>query len=125
MTDRVYALLGLARRAGRVAVGTEACRKAMSAGRVRLVLVASDAGGDTARRFECLSRRYGCRWRQWGEKGRLGAAVGGTVYAVVGITDESFARGIEKALRGHKGEDEQGAVVERGGDSRERKDQGL
>ncbi len=48
----ILSLLGLALRGGRLAVGEEPVALAAKAGQARLLLVASDAAGNTLRRAE-------------------------------------------------------------------------
>lgn len=55
MTDTVLAALGLALRGGNLAVGEEPVAEACRTGKARVVLLASDAAGNTARRATRLA----------------------------------------------------------------------
>jgi ribosomal protein L7Ae-like RNA K-turn-binding protein len=84
-------LLGLARRAGAVATGTEAVRQAVRAGQARLVLLAGDASPVQLEKVEkALSRRATPRARL-GDRASLGAAVGHAPLSAVAVTSASLA----------------------------------
>jgi len=93
----VAGLLGMARRAGALAAGDFAARKAVEQGRARLVLLATDAGRSVTRQFQRLSRAGGIDLIHWGDKELLGRLLGLSPRTVVVITDESFARGLRLA----------------------------
>lgn len=57
MTDTVLAALGLALRGGNLAVGEEPVAEACRTGKARVVLLASDAAGNTARRLRAWRGR--------------------------------------------------------------------
>ena len=71
----VFRLLGLARRAGAVAPGTDATRRAIRRGEARLVLMAGDASRVQLDKIRAT----------------LGAAIGKAPVAAVAVTDESLA----------------------------------
>ena len=90
-TDRVMQLLGLARRAGALAPGTEAVRHAIRGGQSRLVLFATDASqvqldkiGRTLHGREIPTARLGNR-------NALGAAVGLAPLSAVAVTSAPLA----------------------------------
>lgn len=92
---RVLALLGLARRAGRAAVGSESVRGAARRGELAAALLARDAGSNAAGRVRALLEARGVPWIRCGTRAQLGAAVGRGPVAVVGFTDRRLA---EEAL---------------------------
>ena len=93
------ALLGLALRGGRLAVGEDACVQIMRAGKAKLLLTACDAAGNTLRQAAF-----------WGDKthtpqqaipftkAQLGAALGRASCAVAAVTDKGLALAVQKAL---------------------------
>ena len=84
-------LLGLARRAGAVAPGTEATRQAVRSGEARLVLLAGDASpGQLDKIRRTLSERS-IRSARLGDRDTLGAAVGLAPLSAVAVTDASLA----------------------------------
>ena len=75
--NNVLSLLGLALRGGRLAVGEEPAALAAKAGQARLLLVASDAAGNTRRRAEHLAEEGHCLWLALPfAKAELGGALG-------------------------------------------------
>ena len=89
-------LLGLAKRAGRLAVGNDAVSEALHTGRARLLILAEDAAENTVRRFsnrhgEVPLRTLPC------SKETLGSAIGYKSCAAAAICDEGFAQAFEKA----------------------------
>jgi len=90
--SEALSLLGLARRAGAVVPGVEATRRSLEAGRVRLVLLATDASETQYRKVRALVRRRNVPVRRVSDKGMLGACVGRGTLSVVGVTSSSFVR---------------------------------
>lgn len=92
---RIRGMLGLAMRAGRVVIGTEqVCVALKKKGRVCLVLVAMDASISTKKKITVKCEFYGVTSVEIPiDTAGLGALLGKTYTpAVVGITDEGFAR---------------------------------
>ncbi len=90
--DKMRALIGLAMRGRRVALGRAACRQAAGERRLYLVLIASDAGasaerdGAAGRATECLRVAL--------DKQQLGSMVGRDSVAILGILDPHVASGL-------------------------------
>ncbi|MBI4519277.1 MAG: ribosomal L7Ae/L30e/S12e/Gadd45 family protein [Gemmatimonadetes bacterium] len=84
-------LLGLARRAGALAVGTAATREALRLGRARFVLLASDAAGPQRRKLEGLLAASGIPARVCADRAELGAAIGARQASALAVTDPRFA----------------------------------
>lgn len=90
----VRALIGQAQRCRGTAIGREACRRAARRGDLHALLLARDAGRSAAR---------DCGWRapvpllQSGlDKEELGALVGRTTLAALGITVPALAAGLAR-----------------------------
>lgn len=90
-------LLGLARRAGRAVVGTEAVREAGRRGELDLALIARDASANARRRMRGLLADPAVEVVWCGSRESLGRAVGRTGVAVVGVSDRGLARQIAAA----------------------------
>lgn len=96
--DKLLGLIGLCRRAGRLAVGDEAVGQSVRAGRARALCLAQDAGDSTRRRAAHLSRQGGIPLLELpADKARLGAALGRGSCALAAVEDDGLARQI-----GHK-----------------------
>lgn len=87
--DRVLDTLGLATRAGRVAVGTRQVLEAARAGELHLALLAEDATANAVGRV--AGPLEGVPVMRRGDKTALGRAVGRGPTAVVGVRDQGLA----------------------------------
>ncbi len=103
MRQRVLSLLGMCRRAGKLASGDTATRQAIARGAARLVVVASDAGSSTKRSFDRLSENAGVPCIVFGSREELGQAVGSGPKAVLGVLDEGLAGAVSRAASGRPG----------------------
>ncbi len=90
-------LLGLARRAGKLYIGSGSVMRALSRERPGIVFVARDAGKDIVRRVT-RSQGESTLDHQTFESGDLASAFGREKLAVVSIHDTQFVAGIRKAL---------------------------
>lgn len=91
-------ILGLARRAGRAAVGTRAVLTAARSGRLEALIVAHDASPNAIDRVRGATRRVPIV--RCGTRETLGLALGRGAVAVVGVTDREFARRIAAGVLG-------------------------
>ena len=87
----VFRLLGLARRAGAVAPGTDATRRAIRRGEARLVLMAGDASRVQLDKIRKELNNRPIPQVTLGDRATLGAAIGKAPVAAVAVTDESLA----------------------------------
>jgi ribosomal protein L7Ae-like RNA K-turn-binding protein len=93
MQPKSLRLIGLARRAGKLACGSDAAADA--AGRAGLILLASDAGNTVRREAAGYGKQVTGLPHS---KEELGRAVGRESCAIAAVTDEAFTRGIIEAL---------------------------
>jgi ribosomal protein L7Ae-like RNA K-turn-binding protein len=89
--SRVPGLLGLARRAGGIAAGTEAVREAIRAGKARLVVVATDVSPAQSAKVRRTLAGHPVRNVAWGSRSELGAAVGLAPLSAVAVTHARLA----------------------------------
>ena len=90
--DNVLHLLGIARKAGRVEVGEEPVGASARARQARLILVASDAADNSARRAAHFAQAGKAPWfRVPYTKGELGGTVGRASCAMLALTDVGLA----------------------------------
>ena len=102
--QRLRGMLGFAMRAGKVLIGTElVCRTAAKTkGTIKLVLIANNASEGTKKKITNKCEFYRLRTVQINlSTDELGALLGKTYSpAVIGITDDGFAKEIENAAAG-------------------------
>ena len=94
-TDSLLTLLGLALRAGKLAVGEEPVRLALQEGTARTVLLAQDASDRARRKVE---PKLGTVPLQVipASKEELGRALGRESCAICAVTDKGFAQSLER-----------------------------
>lgn len=93
-----YGVLGLAARAGALAVGESACLRAIRLGQVKLVLIATDAGANGAKKMHDKCAYYHVKVIQALSKDEIGRAIGKDWRTVVGVTQEGFAHRLGQVL---------------------------
>ena len=97
--DKLLNLIGLAQKAGRLAVGEEPTGAAARARDARLILVAADAAENSVRRVRHFADAGQCLWCRIGaDKDALGRAVGRSSCAMLAVTDIGFAEAVAKKL---------------------------
>ena len=92
--EKIYRLIGLARRAGRLSAGETAAMADVKAGKAYLVIVAGDASANTAKLFKDKCAYRSVPLIRFGEKEELGKATGKAAISVIALTDEGFAKSI-------------------------------
>lgn len=115
--DRVLGILGLARRAGQLAVGTRAVREALADGSARAVVLARDAGENALDRLSGpLGRRRPSIVRSAGAA-EIGAALGRERVVAAAITDPGLAEALVAGARSGTGSSPAGRPEGSGGRS--------
>ena len=99
-SQKIYGLVGLARRAGKLSFGTESCQETIQKGKAKLVLIASDSSPRTKKNFEQLCQTYQVPIRMIGTIEELSKSIGQTNKAMVVIKDENFAKELLKRIDG-------------------------
>lgn len=98
MYSKVYALLGLAKKAGRLVAGEDTCIRAIKSRSAFLVIVAEDASDNTKKEFvdACSYRNVDCLF--FGQKVLLGKYIGKELRSVIAILDKGFAKALKKII---------------------------
>ena len=100
MTDkqRVYGMIGLAARAGKLASGSDAVIVAIRSGNVELLIITKDISRNSLEKIlkNTGSKEITCY--SFGTSEELGYALGKPDRTVAAITDKSFAEGISAIL---------------------------
>lgn len=91
-------LLGIAARAGWIVAGEEACTRALRAGRVHLILMATDTGANGEKKVTDKCEFYRVPLLRPMTKEELGRAIGKEVRTTVGITSRQFAKRLIQSL---------------------------
>ena len=94
MPEKMYGMLGLAQRAGKIASGESAAEANIQKQKAKLVIIAEDASEGTKKAFFSLCSYHKAKYLVMGEKIRLGIALGKSPRSVVVILDNNFAKNI-------------------------------
>lgn len=98
--NKIYGLLGLARRAGKVSFGTESATETIEKKKAKLVIVAKDSSDRTKKNFKELCEKINVQIRIIGTIEDLSQSIGQVNKAVIVIKDENFAKEILKRIDG-------------------------
>ena len=98
MQSKIFSSLGLATKAGKTQSGEFSTEKAVKSFRAFLVIVAEDASDNTKKMFTNMCTYYEVPCVIYGTKVELGHAMGKEMRASLAITDEGFAKMIQKQL---------------------------
>lgn len=90
MNEPIYRLLGLCMKAGRLLSGSEQVKTAVKDGKGILLILAEDSSERTKEEYIRLAKLSGITWRIFGEKEKLGHAVGKGIRAAILISDSEF-----------------------------------
>ena len=96
--NNIYAMLGLAMKAGFVVSGEVACESAVKGMKAHLVIVPTDASFNTKKLFSNKTTFYEIPYVEFGTKEELGHAIGKDMRSSVAITDEGFAKAIRTKI---------------------------
>ncbi|MCQ2372484.1 MAG: ribosomal L7Ae/L30e/S12e/Gadd45 family protein [Phascolarctobacterium sp.] len=94
--NQVAFALGLAQKAGKAASGDFAVRGALKAGKVKLLVIATDTAENTKKELLYLAEQAKVEVKEFLTKAELGYAIGKAQRTAVAIMDENFAKMLRK-----------------------------
>ena len=100
VNNKVYGLLGLTTKAGKLCFGTESCLDMINKKKVKLIIVAEDSSDRTIQNFKEKCMQNDIDFYIYGKKEELSKAIGKPNKTVVGIKDKNLAGAIIKILNG-------------------------
>jgi len=92
--NKIDTFLALARKAGRLALGSTAAEVALKRRKAKLVIIACDASENTRERFAHLAEAQGVPFILHGRRTQMGHLLGRGELSVVAILDKKFAEPI-------------------------------
>lgn len=98
-SDRILSMLGLAKKAGKVASGEFSTEKAVKSKGAYLVVVSEEASDNTKKKFRNMCSFYQVPMYLYASKEALGKAVGCQFRASLAVLDEGFAKSLEEKLK--------------------------
>lgn len=96
--DRVLSLIGLATRGRKMVSGEFMTENTVKARKAYMVITATDASGNTKKKFRDMCSFYSVPYAEYGTKEELGHAMGKEMRASLAVTDEGFARSLAGLL---------------------------
>jgi ribosomal protein L7Ae-like RNA K-turn-binding protein len=97
-SNKIYSLLGLCMRAGKLKSGEFATMEAIRKKTAELVIVSCDASQNTVKQFSDKCKYYEVPIAFFGDKESLGHAIGKDVRTSLAITDSGLAESLRKNL---------------------------
>ncbi len=91
MNKKFISLLSLAQKAGFIVTGEEQCEKAISSGKGKLIILATDASDNTKKKFRNKSIYYKVPIRILSDRDTLSKAIGKNNRPTLVIIDDRFA----------------------------------
>jgi ribosomal protein L7Ae-like RNA K-turn-binding protein len=97
--SKIYSMLGLAMKAGKVVSGEFATDKSVKSGKAWLVIVSEDASDNTKKMFSNMCEYYNVPIYYFGTMEEIGHSMGKAVRSSLAVTDEGFANSLIKHLK--------------------------
>ncbi len=96
--DKIFSMVGMAMKAGKIVSGEFATEKAVKTGKAFLVIVSDAASENTKKMFRNMCTFYKVPMYTYGTKEDLGHSMGKEFRASLAVTEEGFAKSIIKRL---------------------------
>lgn len=102
MNKKIYGLIGICQKAGKLVSGELSCEVAIKKNTVHLVILAEDASENTRKKFKdrCIYRKVPLV--EFGTKESLGMAIGKVKRATIAVVDEALAEKIALLIKQNK-----------------------
>jgi len=100
LVNKVYGLLGICSKAGKVISGTDIILENLAKKKLKLVIVAQDASDKTIKEMKYYCAKENVELLIYGNIFENSKSIGKHNRAVIGILDKSLANAIEKVIHG-------------------------
>ena len=100
INNKICGLLGLARRAGKLSFGTEACMQEIEKNKIKLIIIAINASERTKMNFKNICNNKKIPIFEILNIDEISKAIGQSNKAVIGIKDINFSKEIIKIING-------------------------
>lgn len=100
LTNKVYGLLGISMKAGKLTYGTDSTMDMLSKRKIKLIIVAKDSSERTIKHFKDKCKENKVLFYIFGSKEEISNAIGQNNKTVIGIRDINLAEAIKKILDG-------------------------
>lgn len=99
MENKIFGLLGLAARAGKVSYGMDAVIEGIEKHKIKLVIIAEDTSIKTKQKIIDVCSKNNVLYYSLGNIFENSKAIGKVNKAIIGIQDENFAKAIISKLK--------------------------
>jgi ribosomal protein L7Ae-like RNA K-turn-binding protein len=99
LENKVYGLLGLSARAGKISFGTEAVLEGIEKNKVKLVIIAEDTSEKTKKKIIESCKSSNIEYLIFGNIFSNSKAIGKVNKAIIGIIDKNFAEAIISKIK--------------------------
>ncbi len=104
MNNKIYSMLGLCMKAGKLACGFDVCVENIKKKNAFLIIIAEDASPNTKEKIIYIANEYGVEVLEYGNKFDLSTAIGKREKVVVAILDNGFGSKITQLVKESKGD---------------------
>ena len=98
MENKIYGLLGLCAKAGKLSFGTEAVLEKINKNKAKLVIIAKDTSEKSKQRIIDICKRENIQYYILGNIFENSRAIGKVNKAIIAIEDKNFAEAIKNKL---------------------------
>lgn len=98
MDKKIYQFIGLCMKAGYVMSGNEQITDKLKKGKGELLLIANNSSLSTKKEYIALAEKFDINYMFFGEKEKMGYALGKSIRSAVLIMDKGFAEALRKKL---------------------------
>mgnify|MGYP002416160072 FL=1 len=102
MDDPLYRMLGLCMKAGRLLSGSEQVSEGLRKGTGKLLIIAEDSSPRTKEEYTNAAEKWKIPYRVFGEKDKLGQALGKGVRTAALRVDTGFGKAIAEKIDNRK-----------------------
>lgn len=103
MITKIYSMLGLAMKAGKVAFGSDMCEEKIKKGTVSLLIIAEDLSDNTKDKFIKLANLNNINYIIFGEIDLLSNSIGKINKGIIAVLDVGFGNKIMQMVKELKG----------------------
>ena len=102
MDKKIYGLIGICQKAGKLISGEFSCENAIKKDTIYLLILARDASKNTCKKFKDKCRYRNVPLVEFGTRESLGKAIGKAKRATIGVVDKNLAEKIAILIRQRK-----------------------
>lgn len=103
MINKIYSMIGLSMKAGRLAYGSDMCEEHIKSNNAKLLIVAEDASDNTKKKIKNLCITKNIEVIFFGSIDLISHSIGKNNKAIIAILDDGFAIKIKEMLKELKG----------------------